>query len=158
MSTQILAFALLTLFASTAQAKPASDTAARAGVEAFNHALSDGTKRMDNAALSALWEEDGITLLPATAPIKGRAAITKFVADAMASMPGAKMVSFDLKCADIEIYGDWASEWCTEHQIVNLGAGKPPFDGVGKLLFVLHKGADGVWRLRREMWNQGIKS
>jgi ketosteroid isomerase-like protein len=34
--------------------------------------------------------------------------------------------------------------------------GKPPFDGQGKMLLVLHRGPDGKWRMRREMWNEGI--
>jgi ketosteroid isomerase-like protein len=37
---------------------------------------------------------------------------------------------------------------------VFLPAGKPAFDGWGTLLLVLHRGADGKWRLRREMWNE----
>ena len=39
---------------------------------------------------------------------------------------------------------------------MQLPAGKPPFDGWGKMLLVLHKGADGKWRVKQEMWNQGL--
>ena len=28
------------------------------------------------------------------------------------------------------------------------------FDGLRKMSLVLHRGTDGVWRLRQEMWNQ----
>jgi ketosteroid isomerase-like protein len=31
---------------------------------------------------------------------------------------------------------------------------KPPFNGRGKMLFVLRRDLDGKWRLQREMWNQ----
>jgi hypothetical protein len=136
---------LIGLFVSNgfADAKPTPTNEGRAGIDAFNRAMIDGTLRMDNAALGAQWESDGISLLPSTEPVVGRAAITKMVADIMASMPGAKMISFDMTCSDIEIYGDYASEWCTEHQVVGL-PGKPNFDGWGKILFVLHRGADNL--------------
>ncbi len=125
-----------------------------AAVEAFNQATIDATQRMDNDALLALWEDDGVTLLPGEAPVVGKPAIRAFVEKAMKSIPGAHMRSFELHCGGVEIAGDVATEYCDEHQVVDL-PGKPPFDGRGKLLYVLHRGADGVFRLRREMWNQG---
>ena len=63
------------------------------------------------------------------------------------------MEKFEMQCFAIEGSGDWASEWCLEHQVVRFSDGKPPFDGWGKMLFVLHK-VDGKWRIEREMWNQ----
>lgn len=129
---------------------------ARAGVEAFNRSLIDVTTRMDNAGVLALWEDDGVSLLPSTRPIAGKKALGAFLDEVNAQLPGARMRSFEMQCAGIEIAGDVASEYCDEHQVVDLGGGKPPFDGTGKMLLVLHRGADGKWRLRREMWNQGL--
>ena len=75
----------------------------------------------------------------------------------MSSLAGAHMTKFESACYDVHVDGDWATEWCTEHQIVDLGAGKAPFDGRGKMLFVLHCTA-GRWRIHEEMWNQGLES
>ena len=136
-----------------AQAVP---SAAPTELDAFNHALEDATRHMNSAATLALWAEDGVSLLPSTKPIVGKQAIAQFFNAIMASLTGAHMESFELKCFDIAVTGDWASEWCTEHQIVQLGGGKPPFDGWGKMLFVLHRESDGQWRLKREMWNQAL--
>jgi hypothetical protein len=61
---------------------------------------------------------------------------------------------FEMQCHAISGSGNWASEWCEEHQIVLLPGGKPPFDGRGKMLLVLAKQADGNWRIEREMWTQ----
>jgi hypothetical protein len=75
--------------------------------------------------------------------------------DVMASIPGGHMQTFESACFDIHVSGDWASEWCTEHQVVQLAGGKPPFEGWGKMLLVLHR-AGGAWRLHAEMWNQAL--
>jgi ketosteroid isomerase-like protein len=137
----------------TATATTASD--GRAGVVAFNRALIDAMRRMDNTAIVALWEDDGVTLLPGAKPVLGKRAIVTMLEEIARKYPAARMKSFEMECAGIEIEGDVAHEYCDEHQIVELGTGEPPFDGRGKMLFVLHRGADGVWRLRREMWNEG---
>jgi uncharacterized protein (TIGR02246 family) len=133
-----------------------ASVAADAGIEEFNRALIQATTRMDNAAALALWEDDGITLLPQTKPIIGKKAIAKFLDDVSSQLSGARMEKFDMRCFNIERTADLATEWCEEHQHVLLPDGKPPFDGRGKMLLILHRGADGKWRMRREMWNEGI--
>lgn len=148
--------AALTLAFSIALPVAAEPTNPPPAIDAFNRAFADATRRMDTEAILALWDDDGVSLLPSTSPIAGKAAITKFMHDVMSSIPGARMTKFESECFDIRQSGDWASEWCTEHQIVALPAGKPPFDGYGKMLLVLHRGADGKWRLHDEMWNQAI--
>lgn len=109
---------------------------------------------MDNAAAMDLWAEDGVTLMPSTKPIIGKAAIAAMMNAVTEQVKGAHMDKFELRCSGIEVSGDMASEWCFEHQIVLMPNGKPPFDGWGKMLLVLKRGDDGRWRLLREMWNQ----
>lgn len=151
----LIALLLAPALLATAYATPLADKS-RTEIDAFNRTFDDATRRMDNAALFALWEEQGISLLPSTKPLRGKQAIVKFITDVTAAMPGARMRLFEDECSDIEVSGDWASEWCVEHQIVDLPGGKPPFEGWGKMLLVLHRSSDGTWRLNREMWNQGI--
>ena len=68
------------------------------------------------------------------------------------------MEKMELDFRGIEVSGDWASEWAFEHQVVQPpDRAKPAFDGRGKMLLVLHREADGSWRIKREMWNQGEK-
>lgn len=127
-----------------------------AGIASFNRAFDAATRNMDNVATLALWEDDGISLLPSTPPIVGKQAIATFMAGIQKQFPDAHMKSFESQCFDIQVAGDLATEWCTEHQVVNLAKGKPPFDGRGKMLLVLRRGTDGKWRLRQEMWNQAV--
>jgi len=129
----------------------------RAEIEAFNHALENATRHMDNAATLALWDDDGVSLLPSTKPVVGKKAIADFLTSVTSTLGGAHMESFAMACRDIETSGDWASEWCTEHQVVRL-PGNKTFDGRGTMLFVLHRGTDAKWRIKREMWNQGAST
>lgn len=131
--------------ASPAQTSPAE------GVARFRQAMIAATLRMDTPALVALWEDDGVSLLPDTPPLVGRAAIGEFIAKAVAQFPGARMRSFEMTCLGVELREDMATTYCDEHQVVDI-PGKPAFDGHGRLFFQLHRGADGTWRLRREMW------
>lgn len=150
-----IALAVVSLFAAASLAAQ-STPGAHPDIDAFNAALANATRQMDNAATLALWDDDGVSLLPSTAPISGKPAIAKFMTVVMSSLAGAHMTSFEMACHDIRVSGDWASEWCTDHQIVELPNGKPPFDGYGKILYVLHRAPSGRWRIHTEMWNQGL--
>jgi uncharacterized protein (TIGR02246 family) len=130
---------------------------ARKEIEAFNVKFLEAHQRMDNAAIAGMWAEDGVSLLPETPAMAGRKVIAKFIDDVVKQMPGYHMRKIELNFQGIEVSGDWASEWATEHQIVDPPAGKPVFEGYGKMLLVLHKESDGIWRIKREMWNQGVK-
>ena len=149
-----LPLAATLLLAARIPATAQSPSPDHAGIEAFNHKLEDATRRMDNAATLALWTEDGISLLPSTKPIIGKPAIAAFFQSVTASLQGARMQSFEMKCSGIDVSGNLATEWCTEHQIVQVPGGKPPFEGRGKMLLVLRKAPDGNWRMEREMWNE----
>jgi len=93
------------------------DVVARAQIAAFNRALDSATRHMNNTATLALWEDDGVSLLPSTKPIVGKRAIADFLTSVTSQMVGARMESFTMTCHDIEVSGDWASECCIEHQI-----------------------------------------
>lgn len=129
----------------------------RQEIDAFNERFVTAHRKMDNAAVMSLWAEDGVSLLPETAPMIGKAAIGKFIDDVTAKMPGYHMEKMDVDFQGIEVSGNWASEWAFEHQVVRPPDDRPPFDGHGKMLLVLHREADGNWRIKREMWNQGTK-
>lgn len=98
-----------------AQTMPLSS---RAEIEAFNRKFEDATRQMDNAAIVALWADDGISLLPSTKPIVGKEAIAAFIDSVTAQIKGAKMEKYELECFAIDVSGDVASEWCSEHQVV----------------------------------------
>ena len=152
---RLLALALVSL-AFVARAGSAQVSAPTRGeIDAFNDAMRDATRRMDTAAIVGQWEDDGISLLPSTRPLVGKQAIAAFIEGVTSTLAGARMERFTMECHDIDVAGSWASEWCVEHQVVAL-TGDKHFDGWGKMLLVLHRGADGQWRLHREMWNEAL--
>lgn len=144
-------------WAAAAKTAGGQDEARRGEIDAFNRKMIDAHLKMDNEAVMDLWAEDGVSLLPGTAPMIGKKAITKFLDDVTARMPGNRMEKLDMDFQGIEVSGEWASEWALEHQIVKAPDGQIAFDGHGKMLLVLHRGTDSKWRIKREMWNQGMK-
>lgn len=124
-----------------------------AEIEAFNKHYVELHLKMDTAGVLALWEEDGVDLMPGDAPMIGKKKIVAWVEDIVAKMPGYKVLKQDMEFHDIQVCGDWASEWATEHQVVQPPDGKPVIEGYGKMALVLHRGANGEWKVKQEMWN-----
>lgn len=122
-------------------------------IEAFNEKFRDAILHMDNAATMALWADGGVTLLPGSAPISGKATIAKWMDDVVARLPGYHVTRQDNEFHDIRVSGDWASEWGTTHQTVQPPDGKPALEIYGKILLVLHRDAGGAWKIQEEMWN-----
>ena len=147
---------LALLIAASASAAQTATPDAQAGIDAFNRAVIDATKKMDDAANLALWEDDGVSILPNSKPLSGKPALEAFLRMVAEQTKGARMESFWMACATIAVSGDTASERCVEHQVVRFPGDKPPFDGWGNLLYVLHRGSDGRWRIRAEMWNAAL--
>jgi uncharacterized protein (TIGR02246 family) len=149
----VAGFALIFLFAAAPRIHGAPALSPKAEIEAFNEKFIAAHLAMDHPMILSFWEEDGVSLLPDTAPLVGKKAISKFVEDVVASMPGYRVTTQEIDFQDIRVMGDWAYEWGLEHQVVQGPPGKPTFDGRGKILLVLHKNAQGQWKIQQEMWN-----
>jgi uncharacterized protein (TIGR02246 family) len=126
-------------------------------IDAFNKRFQEVTLRMDNAGAMALWADDGVTLLPGMAAIAGKNTIAKWLDDLVANMPGYKVTKQENEFHEIQISGDWASEWGTTYQVVQPPDEKPAIESYGKILLVLHKEKDGEWKIKQEMWNAGAR-
>jgi uncharacterized protein (TIGR02246 family) len=129
----------------------------RQEIDAFNRKYIEAHLKMDNGAIMSTWAVDGVALLPATKPIEGKTAIATFLAQVTSPLTGYHMENVEMDFQGIEVHGDWASEWANEHQRIQPPEGKAAIDSYGKILLVLHREADGNWRVKREMWNQGLK-
>jgi ketosteroid isomerase-like protein len=123
----------------------------------FNQKFQDAHARMDSNAIIGMWSETGVSLLPETAPITGKGAVANFIREAVASLSAYKMLKVEMTFHDIRTCGDWATEWGIEHQVVQPPDDKPVVDHWGKIALVLHRDADGNWRVQQEMWNSTPK-
>jgi uncharacterized protein (TIGR02246 family) len=126
-------------------------------VDAFNKRYVELHLKMDTAGIFGTWAEDGVSLMPGEAPLIGKKAIVAWVENILSQMPGYKVVKEEIDFHDMQISGDWASEWANEHQVVQPPDGKPVIDSRGKMALVLHREANGEWKVKQEMWNQAPK-
>ena len=133
-----------------------STPAADADLAAFNAAFREVILKMDSAGTVALWAEDGVSLLPDTAPMVGKQAIARFMDSVTKDLAGYHVTKEEINWKDVRISGDWASEWGIVHQEVMPPGDKPAIEVYGRIALVLHKEADG-WKIEQEMWNSGPK-
>jgi len=134
-----------------------TEEARRKEIEAFNKRYVELHLKMDTPGILALWAEDGVDLMPGDAAMIGKKKIVAWVEDIVAKMPGHKVMKQEMEFHDIHVCGDWASEWATEHQVVQPPERKPPVENYGKMALVLHREANGEWRVQQEMWNAAPK-
>ena len=135
-----------------------SNADARSEIDAFNKKFTELHLKMDTPGIMAMWAEDGVDLMQGEAPIAGRKTITAWVENVLSKNPGYKVTKEEMEFHDIQVCGDWASEWATEHQVAKAPEGKPDFDGHGKMALVLHRGPGGEWKIKQEMWNASPKT
>jgi len=145
------------LMAAVGMKARSAEDAGRKEIEAFNKRYVELHLKMDTAGILALWAEDGVDLMPGDAAMIGRKKISAWVEEIVAKMPGFKVMKQEMEFHDIHVRGEWASEWATEHQVVQPPDGKPLIEGYGKMALVLHREANGEWKLEQEMWNAGPK-
>lgn len=121
-------------------------------IEAFNVELDRVTLAMDNAGVMALWDVDGVTLLPGSGPTEGKQTIARWLDGVTSNMKGFHVIKQQTVFHDITARGDVATEWGTTTQVVQTPDGKT-IETHGKILLVLRKQKDGSWKIREEMWN-----
>ncbi|MGB2621873.1 MAG: nuclear transport factor 2 family protein [Candidatus Acidiferrum sp.] len=130
---------------------------ARDEIELFNKRYIEMHLKMDTEAILATWAEDGVDLMPGEAPMIGKKAIVAWVEKIVSQMQGYKVVTEEVEFHDIHISGDWASEWATEHQVVQPPGKEKLIESRGKMALVLHREANGEWKVKQEMWNAAPK-
>jgi uncharacterized protein (TIGR02246 family) len=133
---------------------PADSTAA--DTEAINKLRSDyiaAANAEDAAKVAALFTDDGMRMESNMPAIKGRDAIEKGLAQLMEGMD----VDISITSEELVIADDWAFD---RGQFMTHLMPKDPKQQMvmdqGKYIVILRRGADGSWRIAREIGNSNV--
>lgn len=141
-SLSALAF-VLALTATTA-----ASAGAREDIEAALAKFAEAFNGGDGAGVAALYTEDAALLPPGEARVDGRAAVQAYWQGAI----DAGISDLTLEAVEVEESGDLAME-VGAFSLAVPGEGDQTTTVFGKYIVVWKKGADGVWRLYRDIWN-----
>lgn len=127
-----------------AAAAAKSGDSVRAAVDEGNRKFCAAAGAKDYAAMAALYTDSAKVLPPDGPIITGKAAIEQFWRAAAAKLDLKSVV---LSTVDLDVTGDTACEVGEADLTLGSGAVKV------KYVVVWRKGADGAWRLHRDIWN-----
>lgn len=135
---------LLASFSVAAQTSPLPPPIAQV-VQSFERAYDAG----DAAAIGALLTDDAQWLPPAEPPVLGKAAIER----RYAAQFSRGRSTFQLRVEDFHQSGDLAFIHGPYQRQDAEAQGRAGQTFSGKYLMVLQRGADGRWRIARDIWN-----
>jgi uncharacterized protein (TIGR02246 family) len=104
----------------------------------------------DHGALGATYTEDAVLLPPNALQVTGRAGIEEF----FRSMP--KIVVMELEHVDVEGRDDLAYVQGRYRMTLQVPGVPTPVEDRGKYLEIWRRGADGRWRIARDMFSSDL--
>ena len=120
----------------------------RDAIMSAGKAIADAINRRDAAACAALYTDDGAVLPPGAPRHDGRSGIQQFWQIAIDMGLGDVV----LTTVEVEEVGDLAYEvGRLTGSVPGEGGARTPLEG--KFIVVWRRGADGTWRLHRDIWN-----
>ena len=141
---RIPALAVVFALAATGGASADARVDIAAALASFAEAFNGG----DSAGVAALYTADAALFPPGAARVDGRAAIQAFWQGAIDD----GITALSLEAVEVEESGDLAME-VGSFSLAVPGEGGQQTTVFGKYIVVWKKGADGVWRLYRDIWN-----
>lgn len=107
-------------------------------------------RKKDIARLTNMVTEDAVFLPPGFPPIRGKQAVAAMY-DRF--FPQFSSVEQTVSTEEVEVAGDWAFAWGTEHFVLVPQAGEPPIEMDGKGMSILRRQPDGSWKFARGINN-----
>jgi uncharacterized protein (TIGR02246 family) len=128
--------------------EPAGAQSAQSSIEANNADFVAKFAANDTKGLAQHYTEDAVAFPPNEERIAGRESIQKM----WQNWIDAGLADLTLKPAQVEESGTLAYEEGT-YSIKIPGSDGKTSEEIGKYIVVWKKGADGEWRLHRDIWN-----
>jgi ketosteroid isomerase-like protein len=128
---------------------PADQAADLAAIEKLHQADSAAARIHDINTLITLWTDDGILFLPEREPIRGKAAIWKYMQEQLPGSQKYEISEYLQQFEEVRILGDWAYEWGTFSGTYHLKSGGPDLHERARLFRVLRRQSDGSWKCHR---------
>ena len=119
-------------------------------IEALNQRDIDAVLSSDFDALISQWAEDFVVISP-SAVVRGRAANAELMEGARAMADQLQPLEHVLDFEETVVDGDYAFQWGTFRSSSRSRASGEVFSGGGKLMRILHRQADGSWKMHRTM-------
>lgn len=129
-------------------ATTAASAGAREDIEAALKTFAAAYNAGDGATVAQLYAEDAALLPPGEARVDGRAAIQAYWQGAI----DGGISDLTLEAVEVEESGDLAME-VGAFSLAVPGENDAKVTVAGKYIVVWKKGADGAWRLYRDIWN-----
>jgi ketosteroid isomerase-like protein len=118
----------------------------REDIAAANKRFGACVERRDFSGLAACYSDDAQLLPPGSPVVAGRKAIATFWEGAAASL-GLKAAT--LITRELEVHGDTANE--IGDAVLKTAKGETRV----KYMVTWKREADGIWKMHRDMWNDG---
>jgi uncharacterized protein (TIGR02246 family) len=116
-----------------------------AAIENLHKADVDATLTQDPSALTSLWSDDGVNLIPG-APVVGIKALGATYAKFRTDYPNFKVLNYAPEITEVQIVGGWAIEVANTSATYRMSAKDDPVTVNSKGMRVLKRQSDGSWK------------
>jgi uncharacterized protein (TIGR02246 family) len=120
-----------------------------AAIEKLHRTDMAAARIHDIQTLISLWTNDGILFLSGREPIRGKAAIWKYLQDQLPESQKYEITEYLHRFEEVRVIGDWAYEWATFTGTYHLKGGGPDLHERARLFRILHRQGDGSWKCHR---------
>jgi len=128
--------------------KPSLD--AMREIEKTRSAYASAWQSANASAIADLYTEEAFVLYPNQPAVSGRSAILEYFRGFFREFPRNE---FELSSAEVVVTGDWAFDRGSYRWSGTPREGGGPEQDSGKYLVILHRQADGTWKVARDMDN-----
>jgi uncharacterized protein (TIGR02246 family) len=120
-----------------------------AAIEKLHKADIEATLTQDPGLLPNLWSDDAVNLQFPGPAVVGKKAMQQAYEKFRTEHPDFQVLKYAPDIKDVQIADGWAIEWGYAEGTYKMSSGESPFSMKVKVLRVLKRQSDGLWKLAR---------